>query len=112
MSDSSSCCCGVFFVGFTQEFRYFLSASYLVYCLAAGLTACVPAGAAAAALPGPALGADGTSGYSKVTPASHSKTGQQPGKSAVLLVFSDNLHFGLGLGSGPQSSTNSQSRPC
>ncbi len=52
------------------------------------------------------------SGYSRVTPGSHSKTGQHMGKSAVLLVLSESLHLGLGLGRGPQSSTNSQRRPC
>lgn len=49
----------------------------------------------------------GTSGYSSFTPGSHSKIGQQSGKEAVLLVLSESLHFGLALGSGPQSSTNS-----
>lgn len=47
----------------------------------------------------------GSSGYSNFTPGSHSKTGQQSGNGAVLLVFSDNLHFGLAFGNGPQSST-------
>lgn len=50
-------------------------------------------------------GAVGNSGYSNLTPFSHSKIGQQSGNGAVLLVFSDNLHFGLAFGSGPQSST-------
>lgn len=49
----------------------------------------------------------GNSGYSNFTPASHSKTGQHSGKAAVLLVFSESLHFGLALGNGPQSSTSS-----
>lgn len=47
----------------------------------------------------------GNSGYSNVTPFSHSKMGQQSGNGAVLFVFSDNLHFGLAFGNGPQSST-------
>lgn len=55
-------------------------------------------------------------GYSSLTPGSHSNTGQQSGKLAVLLVFSDSLHLGLDLGYGPQSSTSSNSRsvpsPC
>jgi len=59
----------------------------------------------------PAIG-----GYSSLTPGSHSNTGQQSGKLAVLLVFSDSLHLGLDFGYGPQSSTNSSSRsvpsPC
>lgn len=49
----------------------------------------------------------GTSGYSSFTPASHSKSGQHSGNAAVLLVFSESLHFGLAFGNGPQSSTNS-----
>jgi len=56
------------------------------------------------------------SGYSSLTPGSQSNTGQQSGKLAVLLVFSDSLHLGLDLGYGPQSSTSSNSRsvpsPC
>lgn len=50
-----------------------------------------------------------SSGYSSFTPGSQSNTGQQSGKLAVLLVFSDNLHLGLDLGYGPQSSTSSRS---
>lgn len=50
------------------------------------------------------------SGYSSLTPASHSNTGQHSGNGAVLLVFSDNLHLGLGFGYGPQSSTSSSRR--
>lgn len=51
------------------------------------------------------------SGYSSLAPSSHSKMGQQSGKLAVLLVLSESLHLGLALGSGPQSSTNSNRRP-
>lgn len=56
-------------------------------------------------------GGVGISGYSNFTPGSHSKTGQQCGNGAVLLVFSESLHFGLVFGNGPQSSTNSSRRP-
>ena len=54
----------------------------------------------------------GISGNSSLTPGSQSKTGQQTGKAAVLLVLvSLSLHLGLGLGRGPQSSTSSRSLP-
>lgn len=53
----------------------------------------------------------GISGYSSLAPSSHSKVGQQSGKEAVLLVFSESLHFGLAFGRGPQSSTSSNRRP-
>jgi len=56
---------------------------------------------------GPSAGATGRSGYSNFTPGSQSKLGQQSGNGAVLFTLSDNLHFGLAFGSGPQSSTNS-----
>lgn len=55
----------------------------------------------------PSLAATGISGYSSFTPGSHSKDGQHSGKAAVLLVFSESLHFGLAFGKGPQSSTSS-----
>lgn len=53
----------------------------------------------------------GISGYSSLAPSSQSKMGQQSGKLAVLLVFSESLHLGLGFGNGPQSSTSSNKRP-
>ena len=53
----------------------------------------------------------GISGYSSFAPSSHSKTGQQSGKVAVLLVLSESLHLGFAFGSGPQSSTSSNRRP-
>lgn len=56
-------------------------------------------------------GTVGISGYSSFAPSSHSKMGQQSGKLAVLLVFSESLHLGLAFGKGPQSSTNSKSLP-
>lgn len=51
------------------------------------------------------------SGYSSLAPSSQSKSGQHSGKLAVLLVFSESLHFGFALGRGPQSSTSSKSTP-
>jgi len=77
----------------------------------AAVTGAPPAGGGPPA-PAPPSGALGMSGYSKVTPGSHSNTGQQLGKSAVLLVLSDSLHLGFGFGRGPQSATSSQSLPC
>lgn len=53
----------------------------------------------------------GISGYSSLAPSSQSKIGQQSGKLAVLLVFSESLHLGFAFGNGPQSSTSSRRIP-
>lgn len=61
--------------------------------------ALVAAGAAVVDKSASATGATvGISGYSRTAPSSHLKIGQQPGKGAVLLVFSANTQTILEMG--------------